>query len=106
MIYVCKDKDFAEIRKMFNLILPKSVKCFGSNMPKSVKCLTILEEECHKSGGFYPPHSSSILIASESLSRCMPLCSMNSESEPRSASSCGVPVSKRPDCISQRRSES
>ena len=66
MIYVCKDKDFAEIRKMFNLILPKSVKyfnlilpksvkCFGANMPKSVKCLTILEEKSHKSGGFYPP---------------------------------------------------
>ena len=51
MIYVCKDKDFAEIRKMFNLILPKSVKCFGANMPKSVKCLTILEEKSHKSGG-------------------------------------------------------
>ena len=26
----------------------------------------------------------------------MPLCSMNSESEPRAASSCGVSVSKRP----------
>ena len=51
MIYVCKDKDFAEIRKMFNLILPKSVKCFGANMPKSVKCLTVLEEKSHKSLG-------------------------------------------------------
>ena len=51
MIYVCKDKDFAEIRKMFNLILPKSVKCFGANMPKSVKCLPILEEKSHKSLG-------------------------------------------------------
>ena len=27
----------------------------------------------------------------------MPLCSMNSESEPRAASSCGVLVSKRPE---------
>ena len=27
----------------------------------------------------------------------MPLCSMNSESEPRAASSCGVSVSKRPE---------
>lgn len=26
----------------------------------------------------------------------MPLCSMNNESEPRAASSCGVSVSKRP----------
>ena len=31
---------------------------------------------------------------------------MNSESEPRADSSCGVSVSKRPDCISQWRSES
>ena len=45
MIYVCKDKAFAEIRKMFNSVLPKSVKCFILKMPKSVKCLPILEEK-------------------------------------------------------------
>lgn len=50
------------MRGRFNLILPKSVKCFGANMPKSakcfganmpksVKCLTILEEKSHKSLG-------------------------------------------------------
>ena len=56
MIYVCKDKAFAEIRKMFygkNAEIrkmfygkmPKSVKCFMVKMPKSVKCLPILEEK-------------------------------------------------------------
>ena len=45
MIYVCKDKAFAEIRKMFMAKMPKSVKCFMTKMPKSVKCLPILEEK-------------------------------------------------------------
>ena len=41
MIYVCKDKAFAEIRKMFMVKMPKSVKCFMAKMPKSVKCFMV-----------------------------------------------------------------
>ena len=48
MIYVCKDKAFAEIRKMFNSVLPKSVKCLPILEEKrKLKSRNILMNLCH-----------------------------------------------------------